>query len=160
MSATSDRELIESWRDEPAPLLPLLHAFHDRDGYLSEESMRSISQGLRIPIAELFTTVSFYHHLATEEGGKEKPRVCNGPVCCLRDAGKILEELGEGATSMPCPGRCDEPVAVLRGDEVLLGLSATERNPIPSPLPAPNPGGLDECVFGSIREPGRSTLEG
>ena len=160
MSATSDQDLIESWRDEPAPLLPLLHAFHDRDGYLSEESMRSISQGLRIPIAELFTTVSFYHHLATAEGGKEKPRVCDGPVCCLRDAGKLLEELGEGATSMPCPGRCDEPVAVLRGDEVLLGLSATELSPIPSPLPAPNPGGLDECVFGSIREPGRSTLEG
>ena len=65
MSATSDQDLIESWRDEPAPLLPLLHAFHDRDGYLSEESMRSISRGLRIPIAELFTTVSFYHHLAT-----------------------------------------------------------------------------------------------
>ena len=160
MSATSDQDLIESWRDEPAPLLPLLHAFHDRDGYLSEESMRSISQGLKIPIAELFTTVSFYHHLATEEGGKEKPRVCDGPVCCLRDAEKILEELGEGATTMPCPGRCDEPVAVLRGDEVLLGLSTAELSPIPSPLPALNPGGLDECVFGSIREPGRSTLEG
>ncbi|MEE3200387.1 MAG: hypothetical protein VX254_10195, partial [Planctomycetota bacterium] len=30
MPATSDRELIETWQDEPAPLLPLLHAFHDR----------------------------------------------------------------------------------------------------------------------------------
>ena len=160
MSATIDRDLIESWRDEPAPLLPLLHAFHDRDGYLSEESMRSISQGLKIPIAELFTTVSFYHHLATEEGGKEKPRVCDGPVCRLRDAGKILQELGEGATAMPCPGRCDEPVAVLCGGEVLLGLSAGELREVPSPLPAPNPGGLEECVFGSIREPGRSNLDG
>ena len=26
MPATSDRELIETWQDEPAPLLPLLHA--------------------------------------------------------------------------------------------------------------------------------------
>ena len=160
MPATSDRELIETWQDEPAPLLPLLHAFHDRDGYLAEDSIRAISKGLRIPLAELYTTVSFYHHLSTEPGGKEKPRVCDGPVCCLRDAGKIQEELGEDAASMPCPGRCDEPVAVLRGGEILLGRSAGELSASPSPLPAPNPGGLEECVFASIREPGRSTLEG
>ena len=160
MPATSDRELIDTWQDEPAPLLPLLHAFHDRDGYLTEDSIRAISKGLRIPLAELYTTVSFYHHLSTEPGGKEKPRVCNGPVCCLRDAGKVQEELGEDAASMPCPGRCDEPVAVLRGGEVLLGRSAGELSTSPSPLPAPNPGGLEECVFASIREPGRSTLEG
>lgn len=160
MPATSDRELIDTWQDEPAPLLPLLHAFHDRDGYLTEDSIRAISKGLRIPLAELYTTVSFYHHLSTEPGGKEKPRVCNGPVCCLRDAGKVQEELGEDAASMPCPGRCDEPVAVLRGGEVLLGRSAGELSTSPSPLPPPNPGGLEECVFASIREPGRSTLEG
>ena len=160
MSPTSDQDLIESWRDEPAPLLPVLHAFHDRDGYLSEDAIRSIASGLRIPLAELYTTISFYHHLATEPGGKEKSRVCDGPVCRLRGAENILEELGEDATAMPCPGRCDEPVAVLRGDEVLLGLSADELENAPSPLPAANPGGLDECVFGSIRKPGRATLAG
>ena len=160
MPPMSDQDLIAAWLDEPAPLLPVLHAFHDRDGYLSEESIRSIAAGLRIPLAELYTTISFYHHLSTEPGGKEKPRVCDGPVCCLRDAGKVLEELGEDAASMPCPGRCDEPVAVLRDGEVLLGRSAGELSASPSPLPAPNPGGLEECVFASIREPGRSTLEG
>lgn len=160
MSPTSDQELIETWRDQPAPLLPVLHAFHDRDGFLSEDAIRSIASGLRIPLAELYTTISFYHHLATEPGGKEKPRVCDGPVCRLRGAENILRELGEGATTMPCPGRCDEPVAVLRGDEVALGLSAGELTSTPSPLPAPNPGGLEECVFGSIREESRSSLDG
>ena len=74
MSPTSDQDLIENWRDEPAPLLPVLHAFHERDGYLSEDAIRSIASGLRIPLAELYTPLSFYHHLATEPGGKEKPR--------------------------------------------------------------------------------------
>ena len=116
MPATGDRELIETWQDEPAPLLPLLHAFHDRDGYLAEDSIRAVSKGLRIPLAELYTTISFYHHLSTEPGGRDRARVCMGPVCCLRDGAAILAELGEGATAMPCPGRCDEPVAVLRGE--------------------------------------------
>ena len=36
----------------------------------------------------------------------------------------------------------------------------SQASAIESPAPAANPGGLDECVFGSIREPGRSTLAG
>jgi hypothetical protein len=26
-----DQQLIDQWKNEPAPLLPLLHAFHNRD---------------------------------------------------------------------------------------------------------------------------------
>ena len=36
----SNQELIDRFKDEPAPLLPILHAFHDRDGFLSEEAIR------------------------------------------------------------------------------------------------------------------------
>ena len=43
MSETTDAQLHERWKDEPAPLLPLLHALHDRDGYLSEEALRGVA---------------------------------------------------------------------------------------------------------------------
>ena len=62
MSTPTNRELIECWRDEPAPLLPLLHAFHDRDGYISEDALRDIAVGLRVSLADLYGTVTFYHH--------------------------------------------------------------------------------------------------
>src|SRR4051812_13819173 len=58
----TDQQLIEQWRGQPAPFLSLLHAFHDRDGYLSETAMRAIARGLRQPIADLFATTTFYHH--------------------------------------------------------------------------------------------------
>ena len=64
MTVAIDRELVERWRQEPAPLLPLLHVFHERDGFLAEEALRAISTGLRIPLPELFGTVTFYHHLS------------------------------------------------------------------------------------------------
>jgi NADH-quinone oxidoreductase subunit F len=154
-------ELIARWRDQPAPLLPLLHAFHERDGFVSDEAMRAIAAGLRIPLAELFGNVTFYHHLARDPMGRDTPRVCTGPVCRFKDGPEILEALrGEGATAMPCAGRCDEPVPVLRGDEVLIGKDARSLGPQPSPLPVPNPGGYDECVFAHIRETGRSGLDG
>ena len=34
---SSNEELIARWREQEAPLLPLLHAFHDRDGFLSDD---------------------------------------------------------------------------------------------------------------------------
>jgi NADH-quinone oxidoreductase subunit F len=72
----TDDELIATWASQPAPLLPLLHAFHDRDGYLSDDAIRTVAQGLKMPVADLFGTVTFYHHFSRTPGGLEQPRVC------------------------------------------------------------------------------------
>ncbi|NKB66695.1 MAG: hypothetical protein GKR89_06530 [Candidatus Latescibacteria bacterium] len=161
MTLSTDGELIARWRDEPAPLLPLLHAFHDRDGHLSEEALRAIAKGLRMPLAELFGTVTFYHHFARQAGGLQAPRVCTGPVCCLKGGRELLTALAPiGATPMPCAGRCDEPVPVLEGHRVLVGTQAQDLAEQPTPLPLPRPDGGEECVFAQIRTPGRQTLAG
>jgi NADH-quinone oxidoreductase subunit F len=160
-TAPSNAELVARWRGEPAPLLPVLHAFHDRDGFLSGDALRAVSDGLKIPLADLFGTVTFYHHFSREPGGLGKPRVCTGNVCCLKGGKELLNELkSQGATAMPCAGRCDEPVPVLLGHEQLVGNSAKNLTSKPTPLPAPNPGGCEECIFEHIREPDRATLEG
>ncbi len=139
----------------------MLHAFHDRDGWLSEESIRAVSDALSIPIAELWGTVTFYHHFSREAPGKAAPRVCTGNVCCLHGAHELLESLkDEGATPMPCSGRCDSMIPVIKGDSVYTGVTADALEHTATPMPEPNPGGLEECVFAHIREPGRATLEG
>ena len=157
----TDQEILDQWQDRDAPLLPVLHAFHDRDGYLSDDALRAVSRGLKIPLAELFGTVTFYHHFSREPGGKHKPRVCTGNVCCLNGGEEMLEALrDEGATPMPCSGRCDDMVPVLRGDEVFTGPDAASLVHRATPVPVPNPGGLEECVFRHLREEGRATLDG
>ena len=161
-TATND-QLLERWKDEPAPLLPLLHALHERDGFLSEEALRAISAGLRIPIADLFGTVTFYHHFSREAHGLERPRVCTGPVCSMRGADVLLASLraaGHDPQPMPCPGRCDQPVPVIHRGTVLTGATAATLTSRPSPLPPPPPRGVEECVFAGIRRPGRATLAG
>lgn len=161
MAAPTNREVIAQWRDEPAPLLSLLHAFHDRDGFISEAVLRDIAVGLRIPLAELFGTVTFYHHFAREAPGQDAPRVCTGPVCRLQGGLEILEALqDEGATEMPCAGRCDDCVPVLKGHQVFVGKHVDDLSVEPSPLPPPYPGDGEECIFAEIREPGRRTLTG
>ncbi|MCX4242395.1 NADH-ubiquinone oxidoreductase-F iron-sulfur binding region domain-containing protein [Paraliomyxa miuraensis] len=180
MPTPTDDELIQRWRSEPAPLLPLLHAFHDRDGHLTDDALRAVAKGLRMPLADLFGTVTFYHHFARTPPGQRAPRVCDGPVCRLRGCDALLRALPD-ATPMPCAGRCDAPIPVLRGAELLVGTTAggafgaqgDERGwpppeaflrLEPSPLPPPYPGaagdGSGECVFAEIRTPGRATLAG
>ena len=159
MTAPADRDLIARWKDEPAPLLPLLHAFHDRDGHLSETALRATAEGLRIPIADLFGTVTFYHHFSRDPDGRHRPRICEGPVCSLRGAHRLAEEIG-GCRGMPCPGRCDEPIPVLLGDRVMIGAPGEPLVERASPLPPPAEEGIEECVFAKIREPGRAGLDG
>ncbi|MDG1670064.1 MAG: NADH-ubiquinone oxidoreductase-F iron-sulfur binding region domain-containing protein [Akkermansiaceae bacterium] len=163
MADATNEELIEQWKNEPAPLLPLLHAFHDRDGYLSDDALRAVSDGLKTPLADLYGTVTFYHHFSRTPGGLEAPRVCTGNICCMRGGNEILETLksqGQAATEMPCSGRCDEPVPVLTGHTTLAGTSADNLKPTPSPIPSPYPGENEECLFSNIRKEGHNTLEG
>ena len=124
MSSSTD-ELIAQSKNEEAPLLPLLYRLHERDSYLSDEALRAVPKRLRIPIADLFGTITFYHHFAREPGGFEAPHVCTGPICCLRGAHDLVDSL-DGATGMPCSGRCDEPVPVIRGNQTLVGTLANE----------------------------------
>ena len=159
--ADTDMALIERYREEPAPLLPILHAFHNRDGYIGAGAIEAIGKELRIPLADLYGTVTFYHHFARLEGGLRRPRVCTGPVCCQRGAREIVANL-EGAEEMPCAGRCDDPVPLLIGHETFVSNAPfqTLQRRISSPVPVPNPGRREECVFASIREPERSSLDG
>ena len=174
MPRPADEELIQHWRTQPAPLLPLLHAFHDRDGHLSEPSLRAVAKALSIPMAELYGTVTFYHHFAREAGGHAAPRVCNGTVCRQNGADAVLAALSpQGAVPMPCSGRCDVPVPVLRGNETWAasgscrGVQDLVRAP-DSPLPVPNPalargdrlGGFEECLLADLRHRDQKTLAG
>ncbi|NRA96811.1 MAG: NAD(P)H-dependent oxidoreductase subunit E, partial [Planctomycetes bacterium] len=160
MPSPSDAEIFARWKTAEAPLLPVLHAFHDRDGLVSEDAIRAIATGLRIPIADLYGTVTFYHHFAQHPPGQGAPRVCTGPICKLKGADALLDSMrADGATPMACSGRCDDPVPVIKGRETLVARDGALKQ-WHSPVPVPNPGGFEECVFASIREPGRATLDG
>ncbi|MEZ4416496.1 MAG: NADH-ubiquinone oxidoreductase-F iron-sulfur binding region domain-containing protein [Gemmatimonadota bacterium] len=163
MTPKSNEAILAEWGSQPAPLLPVLHALHQRDGYLSEEALRFVARALRIPIADLYGTVTFYHHFSRDPGGLDRPRVCVGPVCRSRGAAELVAALqGEGKRplAIPCPGRCDQPVPVLTRDRVQIARNGGAWVQEPTPLPPESPAGTGECVFAQIRAPGRSTLSG
>ena len=94
----STAELIAHWR-KPAPLLGLLHALHDRDGYLSDESLRTVSK-LANPLADL-RNLYVYHHFARNHRARERrafaPAIWSGGAATC----STLDD----AREMPCAGR-------------------------------------------------------
>ncbi len=163
MRPLTNDEIFQAWDGKPAPFLGLLHAFHSRDRHLSREALEAISERLSIPIAELFGTATFYHHLSRDEGGLDRPRVCVGPLCAQAGADLVFRGLkasGQEPIKMPCPGRCDAPTPVIWRDEVFTASTEGELAAGPSPPPPSPPEGTRECVFEHIRSPGRAGIEG
>ena len=111
MSRLTDDQIFARYAGEPAPLLPILHALHDRDGLLTEDALRTVSKRLKHPLADLFGTITFYHFFRRVPPDRSAPRVCDGIICKLAGSDRLLAELkSEGAAPMPCAGRCDAPI--------------------------------------------------
>jgi len=72
-------EIVARLRDEPAPLLAILHALQDELGHLPEAELNTVADALRIPAGDLFGVVTFYHYFRTAPAPTHW--VCEGPAC-------------------------------------------------------------------------------
>ena len=50
---------IDTWKDRPGPLLPLLHDIQHRLGHIPEQSVPHIAAALRLSRAEVHGVISF-----------------------------------------------------------------------------------------------------
>jgi len=89
-------------------LLAQLHELQERDGYLTRAALENLAESAKIPVAELYGFVNFFHYFRLEG---PRDAVCRGPVCSLKtaSANRPLP-----SASIPCPGLCDRPVGEFR----------------------------------------------
>lgn len=109
-------------------LLNILQEAQDKEGWLSEDTLKKISLKYQIPISRLYGIVTFHTMLRSKKQGKYILELCGSPSCVLnkgRDIEKFIEkELGvqigqttkDGMFSIyktSCIGCCDEAPAML-----------------------------------------------
>jgi len=91
---------LERHRDQAGALLPILHAVQDALGYIPEAAIPVIAQGLNQSHAEVYGTLSFYHHFRTRPGGRHVIYLCRAEACQSMGAreleGKVKKRLGIG----------------------------------------------------------------
>ncbi len=125
-------EIIDKYKDTQGALIPTLHEVQEYYGYLPIEVQELISDGLHIPLAEVYGVVSFYAQFSIQPKGKYNINVCMGTACYVKGAGKVLEKFedllgikagtttedGEfGIEACRCVGACGlAPVVMVNGE--------------------------------------------
>ncbi len=135
------RQIITKYRNTNGALIPVLHEAQELYGHLPIEVQKAISEGLNVPLAEIYGVVTFYTQFSLMPKGKFKIQVCMGTACYVKGANSILDKLKEklgvdigdctedGLFSLDvcrCIGACGLAPVIMINDEVYGTLTADQ----------------------------------
>jgi len=144
-------------------LLPLLWEVQTAYGFIGAEAVHAVSHTLRVPEADIYGVIGFYSLFYSEPTGERIIRVCADPVCGVRGADALLDDLCQrfgiplGETTAdgqftveraPCLGLCDHAPAALINQ---CGQGESAVAPITS---------ADSLVDGTVSRVAPSVIEG
>ncbi len=89
------KQVIEKHKDTKGALIPVLHEAQEIYGYLPLEVQKLVSEGLDIPLTEIYGVVTFYTQFTLQPKGEFKIGVCLGTACYVKGAGSILDKVKE-----------------------------------------------------------------
>ena len=84
-------EIFLEYEGAVGDLIPLLQKVQEKDGFISEESVRSISRFLKISENKIFGVASFYSQFRFIAPGKHTVKVCSGTACHVRGGQKLAD---------------------------------------------------------------------
>jgi NADH:ubiquinone oxidoreductase subunit E len=85
-------QIVKGRRSQPNQLIEVLHNVQENYGYISEESMQVVSQGLGVPLIEVYRVASFYKAFRLKPSGKNVITACMGTACHVRGARLLLDQ--------------------------------------------------------------------
>lgn len=86
-------KVIENHRQKRGSLIQCLHEAQEAIGYLPMEVQKKVAEGLKVPIADVYSVVSFYALFSTQPKGEHEVSVCLGTACYVRGADAVLGEI-------------------------------------------------------------------
>lgn len=86
-------KIIDAHRGQESALIEVLHQAQELIGYLPQQVQEVIAKGLNVPLSDVFSVISFYHHFNIKPKGKYQVSVCKGTACYVKGAPEIIERL-------------------------------------------------------------------
>ena len=87
--------VIAEHKGQNGAAIPVLHKAQEIYGYLPIEVQEMISEGLDVPLAEIYGIVTFYTQFSLNPKGKYHIGVCLGTACYVKGSGDILDKIKE-----------------------------------------------------------------
>lgn len=89
------QDIVDKYDNKKGSLIPILQEVQRAEGYLSRDTITSISKMTKIPIAEIYGVATFYSMFRLKAQGKYTIKVCKGTACHVSGAKTIMETLKE-----------------------------------------------------------------
>ncbi len=87
------QKVIEKHKGTEGALIPVLHETQEIFGYLPKEVQQKISDGLNIPMSEIYGVVTFYTQFSIYPKGQYQIAVCLGTACYVKGSGDIIDKI-------------------------------------------------------------------
>ncbi len=91
--AAAAREIAERLKGLEGPLLPILHAFNEHFGFISNDAIVLVADVLNLTRAEVHSVVGFYHDFRRQPAGRHVVKVCRAEACQSMGSEALAERL-------------------------------------------------------------------
>jgi formate dehydrogenase subunit gamma len=124
--------IIARLANQPGPLLLVLHAIQEELGYIPEDALPQVAEGLNLSRAEVHGVMTFYHYFRHSPPGRHVMRICRAESCQAMNGAaleaqaqqslaiKYHETSADGAVTLEpvyCLGACAcSPALMLDGE--------------------------------------------
>lgn len=124
--------ILDKYRRERGLLVSILQDVQAEYNYLPKEALFQVSQGLAIPLSQIYSVATFFKAFSLKPRGRHLINVCLGTACHVRGGRRVLEaierELGiaSGETrgdlkftleTVNCVGACAlGPIIIIDGE--------------------------------------------
>jgi NADH-quinone oxidoreductase subunit E len=137
--------ILQTHRDNPGALIPVLQQAQAEYGYLPEEVMREVALSRRVPLSTVYGVATFYTQFRLKPQGETVVRVCHGTACHVAGASEITSVLEE-ALGIPAGETTEDLSATL---ETVACLGCCSLAPVVM---------IDERTYGRLDAPAARKL--
>jgi NADH-quinone oxidoreductase subunit E len=87
------KSILDGHQRDRSMLVAILQDIQAEYNYLPKETLVQVSQGLDIPLTQVYSVASFFKAFSLKPRGRHLINVCLGTACHVRGAVRILDEI-------------------------------------------------------------------
>jgi NADH-quinone oxidoreductase subunit E len=87
------KTILDKYQHDRSMLVSILQDIQAEYNYLPKEALVAVSQGLDIPLTQVYSVASFFKAFNLKPRGHHLIHVCRGTACHVRGSVRILEEV-------------------------------------------------------------------
>jgi NADH-quinone oxidoreductase subunit E len=92
LNSIDTSRILKKHAEDKGRLIAVLEEIQAEYGYLTEESLRTVSKEIGLPLVDVYSVATFYRSFSLKPRGKHLIYACLGTACHVRGAPRVVEE--------------------------------------------------------------------